>query len=159
MPLKLVIISGSQTGAERAALDWAIKNESPHGGWCPAGLPASEGALDICYKLKETFTEKLLESVENNVRDADGTVVFTIGPKAAGPAQKAVSFSKKQKKPVIHLHRGILGVSEKIVGFLDKYYIRRLHVSGSQEEVEAGIGEWVTGELDKAKVILDRRPD
>lgn len=159
MALKLVIISGSQTGVERAALDWAIKNEIPHGGWCPAGLPGSAEALDACYKLKETETDKLLESVENNVRDSDGTIVFTTAPKAAGPAQKAVSFSKKQKKPVVHMHRGILGVSEKIVAFLDKHYIRRLHVSGSAEEAEAGTGEWVAGELEKAKVILERRPD
>ena len=159
MALKLVIISGSQTGVERTALDWAIKNELPHGGWCPAGLPGSTEALAECYKLKETATDKLLESVENNVRDSDGTVVFTLAPKAAGPAQKAVSFSKKQKKPVVHLHRGILGVSEKIVAFLDKYYIRRLHISGSQEELEAGIGDWVAAELEKAKVILERRPE
>lgn len=159
MPIKLVIISGSQTGVERAALDWAIKNELPHGGWCPAGLLSAAEPVDPCYKLKETETDKLLESVENNVRDADGTIVFTIAPKAAGPAQKAVSFSKKQKKPVVHLHRGILGVSEKIVAFLDKYYIRRLHISGSQEDVEAGIGEWMTSELEKAKAILERRPE
>jgi hypothetical protein len=60
---------------------------------------------------------------------------------------------------VLHVHRGILGVSEKIVAFLDKYYVRRLHLTGSPEADEPGLGVWVTSELEKAKGILDRRPD
>ena len=159
MPIKLVIITAAQQGANRSALDWAIKSELPHGGWCPLGGLKDDEATVLPYKLKETPTANVLESVEFNVRDSDATVVFTLAPKAAGAAQKAVSYAKKQKKPVIHLHRGILGVSEKFVAFLDKYYARRLHITGSLETDEAGISAWITTELDKAKSILDRRPD
>lgn len=156
MPFKIIIISGSQTGAERAALDWAVKYDMPRGGWYPASLTE---VPDVQYKLKEGTTEKLLDAVEANVRDSEATLVFTLAPKAVGPAQKALSNARKQKKPVLHVHRGILGVSEKIVAFLNKYYVRRLHVSGSDEAVEVGIGAWATGELEKAKGIMDRRPD
>lgn len=159
MALKLVIITAAQKGANRAALDWAIKSELPHGGWCPLGGLKDDDGTVLSYKLKETPTENVLESVEFNVRDSDATVVFTLAPKAAGAAQKAVSYAKKQKKPVIHLHRGILGVSEKFVAFLDKYYARRLHLTGSLEADEAGISAWISNELEKAKVILERRPD
>ncbi len=159
MALKLVIITAAQKGANRSALDWAIKSELPHGGWCPLGGLKDDDATVLPYKLKETPTENVLESVEFNVRDSDATIVFTLAPKAAGAAQKAVSYAKKQKKPVIHLHRGILGVSEKFVAFLDKYYARRLHITGSLEADEAGISAWITAELEKAKVILERRPD
>ncbi len=158
MALKLVIITASQKGANRTALDWAIKCEFPHGGWCPVGCLTEDDA-PLPYKLKETPTENVLESVEYNVRDSDATLVLTLGPKTAGAAQKAVSYAKKQKKPILHLHRGLLGVSEKIVGFLDKYYVRRLHLTGSSEADEAGISAWMSAELDKAKSILDRRPD
>lgn len=159
MATKLVIITGSQPGVERAALDWALKHEFPHGGWCPKGLLGAEEPLDPRYKLKEGETENVLEAVGSNVRDAEATLVFTVAAKAAGTAQKAVSAAKKQKKPVLHVHRGILGVSEKIVAFMDKYYVRRLHITGSADADEPGVSDWAANELEKAKGILDRRPD
>lgn len=158
MAFKLIIITGAQTGVERAALDWALKHELPHGGWCPQGTLSSGEPLDARYKLKEGASDDLLEALAANIRDAEATVVFTQAAKATGPAQKAVSGAKKQKKPVLHVHRGILGVSEKIVAFLDKHYVRRLHVTGSAEADEAGVGLWASTELEKAKGILDRRP-
>ncbi len=156
MAYKLVIISGAQTGVERAALDWTVKHDLPRGGRHPAGLTE---VPDPLHKLREVETENVLEGIEANIRDADGTVVFASAAKATGTAQKAVSTSKKHKKPVLHVHRGILGVSEKIVAFLDKYYVRRLHLTGSPEADEPGLSVWVTSELEKAKGILDRRPD
>lgn len=158
MPFKISIITSSRIGADRAALDWALANEMPHGGWCPAGMLAGDEPLDPKYRLKETATEAPLESVESNVRDSDATVVFTLGPKATGPAQKAVSYSKKQKKPVLHVHRAVLGASERVVEFLDKHYIRRLHVTGTAETEEAGVGGFVTMTLDRVKSTIDRRP-
>ncbi len=159
MALKLVIISGGQTGADRAALDWSIKHELPHGGWCPLGRQAMDGQIDEKYKLKETPTEEPLEKTEWNVRDSDATVIFTLGPKAAGGAQKASSFARKMKKPCLHLHKGILGASEKLIAFMDKYYVRRLNVAGSRECREPGVYEWVTLTLERMKATMDRRPD
>lgn len=158
MPFKISIITSSKLGADRAALDWALTNSMPHGGWCPLGNLTGEEPLDLKYKLKETATDAVLESVESNVRDSDATVVFTLGPKATGPAQKASTYAKKQKKPVLHVHRAVLGASERVVEFLDKYYVRRLHVTGSTETEEAGIGAWVAMTLDRVKSTIDRRP-
>jgi len=45
------------------------------------------------------------------------------------------------------------------VAFLDKHYVRRLHITGSAESEEAGLSVWATSELEKAKVIFDRRPE
>lgn len=160
MPCKLIIITGAQMGVERAALEWALKHTFPHGGWCPKGqLLGGAEPLDSRYKLKEGETENVLEAVGSNVRDAEATLVFTIAAKATGPAQKAVSGARKQKKPVLHVHRGILGVSEKIVAFIDKYYVRRIHITGSVDTEEPGVSDWATSELEKAKGILDRRPE
>lgn len=158
MPLKISIITSSQLGADRAALDWALANSMPHGGWCPPGVLSGTEPLDPKYKLKETAGEAAFECVDNNVRDSDATVVITIGPKATGAAQKASTYAKKQKKPVLHVHRAVLGASERVVEFLDKHYIRRLHVTGSTEADEPGVGNWVTMTLDRVKSTIDRRP-
>ena len=48
------IISGGQTGADRAALDWAIFHDVPHSGWCPKGRKAEDGPIAAHYALKET---------------------------------------------------------------------------------------------------------
>lgn len=48
----LQIISGGQTGADRAGLDWAIANGIPHGGWCPKGRKALDGPLHASYELQ-----------------------------------------------------------------------------------------------------------
>jgi hypothetical protein len=152
MTLEIIIFSGGQTGADRAALDWAINNNIPHGGWCPLGRKAEDGPLDPKYKLKDTPTEVELERTQWNVRDSDATVVFTLGPKASGGSQKALSTAKKLKKPCLHLHRGILAVGEKLAFFIDKHGIRRLNVAGSRESKEPGIYDWVNDALEKMKV-------
>ncbi|MGD0261650.1 MAG: putative molybdenum carrier protein [Verrucomicrobiota bacterium] len=48
------IISGGQTGADRAGLDWAMKNGIPHGGWCPKGRRSEDGPIDGKYQLQES---------------------------------------------------------------------------------------------------------
>jgi hypothetical protein len=53
------IISGGQTGADSAALDFAIWHEIPHGGWCPKGQLCENGTIDPRYQLTENFDEKL----------------------------------------------------------------------------------------------------
>ena len=72
------IISGGQTGADCAALDFAIEHGIPHGGWCPGGRLAEDGPIDARYQLKETPSANYTQRTEWNVRDSDGTVVFSI---------------------------------------------------------------------------------
>jgi hypothetical protein len=43
------IVSGGQTGADRAALDWAISRGVPHGGWCAKGRKAEDGPIPARY--------------------------------------------------------------------------------------------------------------
>jgi len=50
----ITIVSGGQTGADRAALDWALEHNVPSGGWCPKGRKAEDGPIDAKYPLKET---------------------------------------------------------------------------------------------------------
>jgi len=65
-----MIISGGQTGADRAALDWAIAHNVPHGGWCPRGRLAEDGPMPAIYLLKETATARYPERTERNTRNS-----------------------------------------------------------------------------------------
>src|ERR1039458_1695846 len=99
------IVSGGQTGADRAALNFAIAHRIPHGGWCPAGRLAEDGSIDARYSLKETPSACYLQRTEWNVRDSDGTVVFSIEAKLTGGSKKTVTLAHKHRKPVLHLSR------------------------------------------------------
>ena len=65
------IISGGQTGVDRAALDAAIKLTIPHGGWIPQGRLTENGPLPLEYQLKETRNPSYADRTEKNVQDAD----------------------------------------------------------------------------------------
>jgi hypothetical protein len=60
------------------ALDFAIAHGFPHGGWCQKGRKAEDGAIDARYQLQQTPSDNYVQRTEWNVRDSDGTVVFSI---------------------------------------------------------------------------------
>ena len=78
------IISGGQTGADRAALDVAIKFNIPHGGWIPKGRIAEDGPLPDKYQLQEMPTSSYPKRTEQNVIDSDGTLIFSRGKPTGG---------------------------------------------------------------------------
>lgn len=78
------IVSGGQTGVDRAALDAAIATGFPVGGWCPKGRKAEDGIIDGLYHLKETPSPGYNQRTEWNVRDSDGTLIFYIGELKGG---------------------------------------------------------------------------
>src|SRR5262245_51361441 len=78
------IVSGGQTGVDRAALDVALELGIPCGGWCPKGRLAEDGPIPERYPLKETTLRVYPQRTEWNVRDSDGTLVLAqhIKPKS-----------------------------------------------------------------------------
>lgn len=70
------IISGGQTGVDRAALDAAILLKIPHGGWCPKGRLSEVGKIPDKYLLKETESSDYSERTKLNIHDSDGTLIF-----------------------------------------------------------------------------------
>ena len=85
--LFLKIISGGQTGADRAALDFAISRQIPHGDWCPRGRLATDGVLSSHYLLLETESDGYRQRTKLNVRDSDTTLVFNRGALEGGTLQ------------------------------------------------------------------------
>ena len=73
------IISGGQTGADRAALDFAIDKGIPHGGWVPIGRLAEDGQIPDRYHLSEMNTKSYPKRTEQNVKDSDGTLIISHG--------------------------------------------------------------------------------
>src|SRR5947209_2719151 len=97
------IISGGQTGADRAALDIAINLGIPHGGWCQRGRLAEDGFIDERYQLTETPDADPAQRTEWNLRDSDGTVIFSITVKLSGGSAKSEDFARKHRRPCVHL--------------------------------------------------------
>jgi hypothetical protein len=96
------ILSGGQTGVDRAALDIALERGLPCGGWCPQGRRAEDGPIAPRYPLDETPTRNYTERTQRNVRDSDGTLVLTRGSLQGGTAL-TVRLARRMKKPCLVL--------------------------------------------------------
>jgi Circularly permutated YpsA SLOG family len=84
MPLR--VVSGGQTGVDRAALDAALELGIPHGGWCPRGRRSEDGAIPDVYELTETPESRYEQRTEWNVRDADATLLLFRDEMSGGTA-------------------------------------------------------------------------
>lgn len=102
----LHILSGGQTGAYRAALDWAIQHDIPHGGCCPKGRRAKVGAIPDRYKLVKTPTRNYRQRTTWNVRDADATLIITLSRELTGGSLFTVQQAKKLGRPWLHVFPG-----------------------------------------------------
>jgi hypothetical protein len=132
------IISGGQTGADRAALDAAIACGFPHGGWCPRGRLAEDGPIPERYELIETGGASYLARTERNVKRSDGTVILTIGGMASGSARTA-DFARRHRKPWCHLRLDETADAEAVArlqDFIREHEIRTLNVAGSRASTE-----------------------
>jgi hypothetical protein len=94
----LKIISGGQTGVDRAALDAALKFGIDCGGWCPAGRLDEVGKIPDRYSLQELKHGGFAERTLQNVKDSNGTVVIYFG-KLKGGTEQAVRFCVEQERP------------------------------------------------------------
>ena len=96
------IVSGGQTGVDRAALDVAIKLGIAHGGWIPRGRLTESGALPQKYRLKETSSSQYSVRTEKNVVDADGTLIISHGPLTGG-TEYTREMAIRHSRPWLHV--------------------------------------------------------
>lgn len=146
------IVSGGQTGADRAALDFAIQRAIPHGGWCPQGRLAEDGHIGAGYSLRETPAADYMQRTEWNVRDSDGTVIFSLDPALSGGSKATEMFAAQLGKPCLHLSGQKDGdrAAERLTEFVERYAIRVLNVAGPRSSVETGVASFVTTVLNEA---------
>jgi len=146
------IVSGGQTGADRAALDWAIRHAVPHGGWCPRGRLAEDGVIPARYALKETPDADYAQRTEWNARDADATVIFSCRRYLRGGSWLTRHAARELGKPCLHLYRelGIERAAERLRAFLRARQVRVLNVAGPRLSQEPEIGAFVEAVLQGA---------
>jgi hypothetical protein len=143
------IISGGQTGADRAALDIAIKLNIAHGGWCPRGRVAEDGIIENSYNLSETPSADPAQRTEWNVRDSDATVIFSISPKLSGGSATTEAFAQHYRRPCLHISRegDAERAKEKLARFLEQNEIQILNVAGPRGSEEPEIAPFVSETL------------
>jgi hypothetical protein len=128
------IISGGQTGADQAALDFAIENNIPHGGWIPKGRMTENGPLPAKYQLQEMTTKSYPKRTERNILDSDGTLIVSHGTISGGTALTR-KLAQMHERPYLHLDLNKLSASEAIVQLRDwiqKNNIHIMNVAGSR---------------------------
>ena len=143
------IISGGQTGADRAALDWAIANDIQHGGWCPAGRRAEDGIIPDCYCLQETPGRNYQQRTKRNVRDSDATLIVTLAPELTGGSLFTQEWARKIHRPYLHVYPYIEW-RKWISAFFKTNAIRVLNVAGPRNSSARGIEQFVHEVLDEA---------
>ena len=143
------IVSGGQTGADRAALDWALAHSLPCGGWCPKGRKAEDGTINTKYALTECPSESYLQRTEWNVRDSDATIVFSLSPVLVGGSEKTVEFAKRYNRPYLHLHAAEKDAAEKLHSLIAEHQVKTLNVAGPRASEEPNVGRFVTETLDR----------
>lgn len=145
-PRAITIISGGQTGADRAALDFAIAHGLAHSGWCPCGRQAEDGPLPERYELRETPSRKYAQRTEWNVRDSDATVVFSIAANPQGGTRLTLAIAERLGKPVLHLSRAgstAESAAAALSVFLTKHSVTILNIAGPRASQEPEIAEFV----------------
>jgi hypothetical protein len=125
----LQVVSGGQTGVDRAALDAALELGWPCGGWCPRGRLAEDGPLDERYPLGETPTSVYAERTFWNVRDSDGTLIICFGALTGGTAY-TVDCARRLAKPWLELNLETSPDPAELGAWVSREGIATLNVAG-----------------------------
>jgi hypothetical protein len=137
------IISGGQTGVDRAALDFALQCEIDSGGWCPKGRLALDGRIPDIYPLEETQSSSYPQRTEMNIRYSDGTLIISRGVLHGGTAL-TLRLTEKLGKPHLILDLNYFAMKNKaaqdmLLAWLELNKIRTLNIAGPRESDNGGI--------------------
>jgi hypothetical protein len=135
------IISGGQTGADRAALDVAIQLKISHGGWIPKGRLTENGRLDDKYHLKEMGSANYNKRTEQNVIDSHGTLIISHG-KLTGGSEYTRDMVLHHGRPWLHIdlnNTESFQAAKKIKSWLAEHKIEVLNVAGPRASKDPSI--------------------
>jgi hypothetical protein len=134
------IVSGGQTGVDRAALDVALESGIPCGGWCPKGRRAEDGPVDPSYSLRETTTASYEERTERNVLDSDGTLVLR-GQQLSPGTEFTIELAARHGKPCLVIQLCNQPDAAMVRRWAKVQGIRVLNVAGPRASQSPGIYE------------------
>jgi hypothetical protein len=132
------IISGGQTGVDRAALDVALAMGIDCGGWCPKGRRAEDGHIPSRYPLSETASAMYSSRTRRNVRDSDATLIVSSGEPRGGTLLTQRTAAGLGK-PCLWVDLDAPLPLGEIRGWLAKHAVRILNVAGPRESQSPGI--------------------
>lgn len=108
-----MLISGGQSGVDRAVLDVALAHGIAYGGWCPKGgwaedFPDPPGLLAKYPNLQETPLAEPAQRTEWNVRDADACLILADadGLDVSAGTSLARDLAHRYRKPVLIANLG-----------------------------------------------------
>lgn len=142
------LVSGGQTGVDRAALDFAIEHHIPYGGWVPKGGRAEDmakppGLLAIYPELREHPSREWAPRTEANIRNSDATLIVLDESRPMGPGTKlTIRLAASLDKPLLQVDINDAHARQKLERFLEQFDTDiALNVAGSRESSIPGIYE------------------
>lgn len=142
------IVSGGQTGVDRAGLEVAIALGIAHGGWCPKGRLAADGSVPSRYELVETESAEYKVRTVRNVEDSDATLILHHRPLSGGTL-----LTKRVAARLGKPHACFLMVEESIPAitrWLKEVRPAILNVAGPRETADRQIEQRATDILLRA---------
>lgn len=131
------IVSGGQTGVDRAGLDVAIALGLDHGGWCPAGRLAEDGSVPSRYELRETESSDYPARTKQNVIDSDATLIL-FEQELKGGTRLTKRFCRELEKT----HR-VAEINPESISGVQQWFIEQqpeiLNIAGPRESTYPGI--------------------
>jgi len=152
------LVSGGQTGVDRAALDFAIEHDIPYGGWVPRNgraedMPNPPGLLAVYPKLREHSSREWAPRTEANIVNSNATLIVLDESRPMGPGTKlTIHLAEKHSKPLLQIDINDADARRRMEQFLEQFdtdqehYARAdadiaLNVAGSRESSLPGIYE------------------
>lgn len=154
------ILSGGQTGVDRAALHIAYQNMITHGGWCPHGRLAEDGRIPFKYNLQETLSECPSQRTKLNVQDSNGTMIIVPNTpiNTNDGTILTVKTAIEQNKPYIIVDLSQKPNLYKLDRFLEDHAIRILNIAGPRESQSPGIYEKSCNFLQHLMDFIEAQP-
>jgi hypothetical protein len=143
------IVSGGQTGADRAALDAALDAGTPCGGWCPRGRRAEDGVIPRHYPLTEIDSPHYPDRTLRNVQDSDATVILSFGALTGGSAATS-RFCREAGRPCLVIdanHASTAQAARFISQFIAEHEVETLNVAGPRASGQPAIHDYVYAAL------------
>jgi hypothetical protein len=134
----LKIVSGGQTGVDRAALDVALQLGMFCGGYCPKGRKSEDGVIPAKYPLTEAQTDSYPERTDLNVRHSDGTLLLIVGEADRG-TNLTIDLCKRYKKPWLVIDLTGEQSRTDVQHWIKQNKIGVLNVAGNRESISPGI--------------------
>lgn len=135
---RLKIVSGGQTGVDRAALDAAMQHGLECGGWCPKGRRAEDGRIDGRYPLTETPERRYSQRTEWNVRDSDATLIIAREMPLSGGTAFTFETAEQYGKPVLVADLTQIDI-KSVNKWLLENDVQTLNIAGPRESKQPGI--------------------